>query len=73
MKQVQKFIGKDVILTHFWGTWDKKRVMFWCYDLMDEHMPPNKQATLAYLGECLPGTMHVICGPVVGLLDPELW
>jgi len=73
MEETKKFIG-DVTFTHFWGTWEGKRVMFFCYDMIEgAGLQPNKQATIAYLQQCIPGTMHVIFGPVVGLLDPELW
>ena len=72
MEQVKLFMG-DVHLTHFWGTWDNRRVLFWSNDLFTADMNPNKQGTIAYLQQCIPGTMHVIFGPVVGLLDPELW
>ena len=71
--EMHKFIGKDVVLTNFWGTWDGKRALFFCTDMFHDGLMPNKQATLAYLGECIPGTMHIIYGPVVGFLDPELW
>ncbi len=70
--EAKKFIG-DVTLTTFWGTWENRRVLFLCHDMFTDDLQPNKQATIAYLGECVPGTMQVIFGPVVGLLDPELW
>jgi hypothetical protein len=72
-EEMHKFIGRDVILTTFWGTWENTRALFMCHDMMTDDLKPNKQATLAYLGECIPGTMHIIYGPVVGFLDPELW
>lgn len=73
-KEAKKFIGPDQTLTTFWGTWNNNRVLFLCNDNgMALNLAPNKQGTLAYLGECVPGTMHVILGPVVGLLDPALW
>ena len=71
-KEAKKFIG-DATLTTFWGTWEGRRVLFLCHDMFTDDLRPNKQATLAYLGQCIPGTMHVIFGPVVGLLNKELW
>ena len=64
----------DAVITTFWGTWNKKRVLWLCDDNgMAKDLMPNKQATLAYLDQCIPGTMHVILGPAVCLYDEELW
>jgi len=73
-EETKIFIGRDQTLTHFWGTWEDKRVMFICNDNgIALGLRPNKQATIAYLGECIPGTMHVIVGPVVALMHKDLW
>lgn len=65
---------KQSTLTTFWGTWEGVRVFFLCNDNgIAMGLKPNKKATLAYLDQCIPGTMHVVVGPAVGLLDPELW
>ena len=73
-KEAKLFIGPDQTLTTFWGTWEGIRVLFLCNDNgMALNLAPNKQGTLAYLGQCVPGVMHVISGPIVGLLDSELW
>ena len=73
-EEAKEFIGPDQTLTTFYGRWENVRVLFLCNDNgIALNLAPNRQATLAYLGECVPGTMHTILGPVVGLLDPELW
>ncbi len=70
----KEFIGANQTLCHWWGDWEGVRVMFLADDNgIARELKPNKQGTLAYLGQCIPGTLHVIVGPVVGLLDPELW
>lgn len=68
------YIGVNECLTTFWGTWKGKRVLFLCNDNgIAMGLAPNKDATLAYLGQCIPGVMHVILGRCVALLDKELW
>jgi hypothetical protein len=72
--KAKKFIGLDETLTTFWGTWQNERVLFLANDNgMALNLFPNTPATLAYLDQCIPGTMHVILGPVVALVDKELW
>lgn len=72
---ISKFTPEEEsTICHFWGTWKDKRVLFLCNDNgFALRLDPNKQATLAYLGQCLPGTMHVVVGPVVALLHRDLW
>ena len=71
-EHAKEFIGDH--FTTFWGTWEGKRVLMLCDDMgMHKNLAPNKRATLAYLDQCIPGTMHVILGPAVALMDEELW
>jgi hypothetical protein len=72
--EANNYIGENECLTTFRGTWEGERVLFLCNDNgMALNLAPNKTATLAYLDQCIPGTMHVILGRAVALIDRELW